>query len=87
MNVRLCAQCVGKRLLDSMIENGMKGCTLGRRSLFVVVSSDHSLASIGDVIDVSPVRMHWGDISGRKLAGFVSSRSWMKKLQSDATSK
>ena len=87
MNVRLCVQCVGKRLLDSMIENGMKGCTPGRRSLFVVVSSDHNLASIGGAIDVSPVRMHWEDISGRKLVGFVSSRSWMKKLQSDVISK
>lgn len=87
MNVHSCVQCVGKPLLDSMIENGMKGYTLGRRSLFVVVSSDHNLASIGVAIDVSPVRMHWEDISGRKLVGFVSSRFWTKKLQSDGISK
>ena len=58
MNVHLCVQCVGKPLLDSMIGNGMKDCILGRRSLFVVVSFDHNLASIGAAIDVSPVRMH-----------------------------
>lgn len=84
-NVRSSVQCVAKRLPDNTTENGTRGFTRAKRSLFVEVSCQEVV--IGAVGVGLLVQMLSAATSGQKRAESVSSRYWTKSPKNESVSR